>query len=395
MTVIGTVLAITLVATLSPLIAGLLRRFLPIPLIVLEIVLGIVVGPGVLNMAGDTALVKQLSSFGLAMLFFMAGTEINFRQVRGRPLRRSALGWLIAVVVGVGAGILLAQDVDSGFYLGIALSSTAFGTLLPILIDGKVLGSPFGIAVMAIGAMGEFGPLAAISIFLGSRAPERSTFILIGFVVVATGAIVLAARGRHKHLHRLINATLHTTGQFAVRLVIVIVAALVALSVWLGLDMLLGAFAAGVLVQYLLASANPADAREVRGKLDAVAFGVFVPIFFVGTGITYNVSTLVHERFWWLLVPGFLVLMVVIRGLSGLVSAPAGSSAADRRALVLLTATGLPIIVAVAEIGVERGELPEGAAVIMIGAGLLSVLLFPLLGMAQHARRKVGKAAGG
>ncbi len=379
---INTLLLVALVATLAPLVAALLRPVIRIPLVVLEIIFGLLIGPAALGLVSDLTLVSQLSEFGLVMLFFMAGSEINFREISGRPLRRSAVGWLISILVGVAIGILLAPDVPAGVYVGVALSSTALGTLLPILIDAGELRTPFGIAVTAVGALGEFGPLVAISVFLSSRNPGRSTVILIAFVVIALGAVILAARGQHLRIHGLISATLHTSGQFAVRLIILVIIALVALSVVLGLDLLLGAFAGGVVVQYLLSGGRPEDSALVRSKLDAVAFGVFVPIFFVYTGITFDLPALLDDPKSLVLVGIFLVLMLVVRGIPGLLSAPTGAPAATRRALLLMSATGLPIIVAVTQIGVERGELSGATAAAMVGAGMLSVLLFPLLAMA-------------
>ncbi|MTD15057.1 cation:proton antiporter [Nakamurella sp. YIM 132087] len=364
---------------LSPLVAALLRRAVAVPLVVIEILLGMLVGPTVLNWIVVDGLLDAVAEFGLAMLFFMAGMEIDFRLIRGRPIRRSAVGWLLSLAGGIVAGVLLASTTTAGIFIGVALCSTALGTLLPILIDTKAMRTPFGTAVTAVGAVGEFGPLLAISIFLSSREPQNSAIVLIAFVVVAFGAIFLAARGKHRSLHGLIAATLHTSGQFAVRLVVLVIAALVTLSVLLGLDMLLGAFAAGVLVQYLLASAPPVDAKLVRSKLDGVAFGVFVPIFFITTGVGFDLRGLLADTSSLVLVPVFLVLLLVVRGLPGLLSAPPGSTGADKRALVLMTATGLPIIVAVTAIGQDDGALAAGTATALIGAGMLSVLLFPLL----------------
>ncbi len=257
------------------------------------------------------------------------------------------------------AGLLLGPSVPAAVYIGIALSSTALGTLLPVLIDSGQLRRPFGVAVTAVGAVGEFGPLVAISIFLSARKPGAATVVLLAFVALAVGAILLAATGTHQRLHRLITATLHTSGQFAVRLVIAIVAALVGLSILLGLDMLLGAFAAGVLVQFLLQSATPADRAQVHSKLDAVAFGLLVPIFFINTGIDFDLDALVHDPTALVYLVVFLVLLLILRGLPGLLSAPVGATAEERRALALMAATGLPIIVAVTKIGTESGELPH------------------------------------
>ena len=248
------------------------------------------------------------------MLFFLAGNEIDFERINGRPLRRSAVGWLISLVAGLAVGILLAPTVTAGVFIGVALTSTALGTLMPMLRDAGELRTPFGTAVIAIGAVGEFGPLIAISIFLSGRNPGVATVVLGAFVLIAAGAIFLAARGTHTRLHAMITATLHTSGQFAVRLILLLLLSLVALSVLFGLDMLLGAFAAGVIAKLLLRDAAPHDVRYIEAKLEGIGFGLFVPVFFIHTGLTFDLQALVSDPSTLLLLPVFLVLLLVVRG---------------------------------------------------------------------------------
>ena len=184
-------------------------------------------------------------------------------------------------------------------------------------------------------------------------------------------------------MNRLITATLHTSGQFAIRLVMLLLG-LVALSVALDLDMLLGAFTAGVVTKLLLADATPIDAEVIDAKLEAIGFGFLVPVFFINTGVTFDLQALLSSPTALLLLPVFLILLLLVPGLPGLLSAPAGAAPADRRAIVLFSATGLPIIVAVTAIGVRSGDLASGTAAALVGAGMLSVLLFPLLALGQH-----------
>lgn len=379
------------VAVAAPVLSAQLSRVVKIPIVVFEIALGILVGPSVLHLAQTSDFLDQLSNYGLAMLFFLAGYEIDFARIAGRPLDRAVIGWLLSLVVGVGVGIAL-EGGTAGVFVGIALTSTALGTIMPVLRDAGELRTPFGIAATAIGAAGEFGPLIAISIFLSGHRPGRATIILLIFVLIAAGAIWYASQGRHARMHRLINATLHTSGQFAVRLVVFVVAALVALSLWLGLDMLLGAFAAGVLMRLLLVQAPAAERRSVEGKLEAVGFGFLVPVFFIHTGITYNLQELLDDTRAVILLPIFLVIFLVVRGLSGLIASPRGATGSDRVAIVLFSATALPIIVAVMGLGVADGAVAESTAASLVGAGMLSVLLFPLLGLAQRRRSATAPA---
>ncbi|MGP3535936.1 cation:proton antiporter [Microbacterium sp. RD1] len=375
-------------AVSAPLLARGLARWVRIPIVVFELLLGIVFGPSLLGWVAPSEFFDVLSSFGLAMLFFMAGCEIDVPAIAGRPLVRAGIGWVLGLAAGLGIGVLVAPG-ETAVVIGIALCSTALGTLLPVLRDAGELGTPWGRAATALGAVGEFGPLVAISLFLGARDPGTSTIVLLVFLALAGTAIWFALRFEHGRIHRLVHATLHTSGQMAVRLVLLILGALVALSLWLELDMLLGAFAAGMLWKLVMRNARRPVREAVESKVEGIAFGFLVPLFFLYTGVSFDLGALVSDWRIGVLVPAFLVALLVVRGLPSAWAAPAGSSMRDRVALGLLGATGLPIIVAVTAIAVDADLMTSGVASAMVGAGMLSVLLFPFLGMALHGDRAV------
>ena len=236
-------------------------------------------------------------------------------------------------------------------------------------------------SILAIGAVGEFGPLLAISLFLSGRSPLHSALVLLAFAVIAGVLMFFAARGDGARLHRAIEASLHTSGQFVVRLVMFVLLALVALSIFLGIDMLLGAFAAGVLGKLLLQGAPAREAEVTEAKIEAVGFGLLVPVFFINTGITFDLAALVSDLRTLLLLPLFTVLLLVTRGLPAAMLAPPGSTVRERVSTGFFAATGLPIIVAVTALGVDAGDLDSGMAAALVGAGLLSVLLYPLIAL--------------
>ncbi|MEU1971616.1 cation:proton antiporter [Microbacterium sp. NPDC019599] len=374
-----TVLLIFVLAVVAPIVARAVGRWVRVPIVVFELVLGIIVGPSVLGWAQESAFVDVLSQFGLAMLFFVAGSEIEFGAFQGRTGRRAVGGWFISITAGILAGWLLAPG-EAAVVIGVALCSTALGTLLPILRDEGELRTPFGQSVSAIGAVGEFGPLIAISLFLGGREPGVATLVLILFVAVVGLAIWWAFRVPQGALHRAVNVSLHTSGQFAIRVVFFALAVLVAVSIVLDLDMLLGAFAAGVVWRLIMRDADHADREAVDSKVEAVAFGFLVPVFFIYTGITFDLQALLEDPVLLLSLPLLLVLLLVIRGLPSMLAAPADANRRDRIAVAFFGATGLPIIVAVTAIGVDEGIIPSGMASALVGAGMLSVLLFPLIG---------------
>jgi Kef-type K+ transport system membrane component KefB len=378
---VGTMVLFPAIAVATPLLVRGIGRWVAVPLVVFEIVLGLLLGPAVLGWIVPDDFTALLADFGIAMLFFLAGNEIDFRAIRGRPLNRAAIGWIMSLGAGIGIAALVAPHLSAAIFIGIALSSTALGTIMPVLRDSGDLRTPFGIAVIALGAIGEFGPLLAISLFLSGRSTLLAAATLIGFVIVAGIAIWLAAHGIGKRLHRVITATLHTSGQFAVRLVIFILLSLVALSLVLDLDMLLGAFTAGVLFRLLLSGAPARDAQIVEWKLEAVGYGFLVPVFFINTGVMFDLAALLADAETLLLLPVCVVLFLVVRGVPSLLAAPPGSSRRDLAATALYGSTALPIIVAVTAIGVDQGDLTTGTAAALVGAGMLSVLLFPLIAL--------------
>jgi Kef-type K+ transport system membrane component KefB len=379
-------LLIPFVAVLAPVLGRLLAPWVRIPVVVFELVLGILIGPAVLSWVHPSDFMHTLSQFGLAMLFFVAGTEMSVRSLGGRTGRRAILGWFISIVAGVVLGFLVAPG-EGAVIVGIALASTALGTLLPILRDAAELDTPFGRTIGALGAVGEFGPLIAISIFLGSRRPGAATVVLLAFLLIAAGVVIWAFKAPRGKLHGFVNATLHTSGQFAVRVVLLILIALVTLSVLFGIDMLLGAFTAGLVWRMLMRDAHEADREAVESKVEAIAFGFLVPIFFVYTGITFDLQSLLATPVLLAMVPVALLGLLVVRGLPSMLAAPTGSGARQRWSVALMGATGLPIIVAVTTIGVEQKIIPSSAAAVLVGAGMLSVLLFPIIAMALRGER--------
>jgi Kef-type K+ transport system membrane component KefB len=383
---IGTLVLIPTIAVAAPLLVRVLARWVAIPLVVFEIVLGLLLGPAMLGWITPDPLATFLSDFGLAMLFFLAGNEIDFRAIRGRPLSRAVIGWVISLAAGVGLAALFAPHLSAAAFVGIALTSTALGTIMPMLRDSGDLRTPFGVTVIALGAVGEFGPLIAISLFLSGKSPLNAALVLVAFTAIAGAAIWYAARGGGRRMHRIIAATLHTSSQFGVRLVVLVLVALVALSVVLDLDMLLGAFTAGVLSRLLLSGASQRDVDVIEGKVEALGYGFLVPIFFIYTGVTFDVAALFASGRTLVLVPIFLGLLLVVRGVPSMLAAPPGSSRTDLAATALFGATGLPIIVAVTAIGVDSGDITSGTAAALVGAAMLSVLLFPLIALAIRKR---------
>ncbi|MFD9631217.1 cation:proton antiporter [Streptomyces violascens] len=293
---------------------------------------------------------------------------------------RSDRALSLAVALGIAFALTGAQATKS-FVIGTALTSTALGAVLPMLRDSGVLHSRFGTVVMAFGAVGEFGPIIAMALLLSGRAPGAATAVLAGFAAVTAGAVCWALRPRPPWFARIVATTLHTSGQFAVRLVMLLLAAMLGLSVAFGLDTLLGAFAAGLLTRLVLNGAAPESSAEVLGKIEAMGFGFLVPVFFVVTGINFDLDALLGGGRALLLLPVFLLLFLLVRGAPAWLLAPRDLSLRERTSLTLYCATCLPLVVAITTIGVDDGVLEKGEAAALAGAAMVSILAFPLLAL--------------
>ncbi|QES06204.1 cation:proton antiporter [Streptomyces venezuelae] len=383
-----TLILIMTIAVLAPLLAYLAGRWLPVPLVIFEILLGIVVGPDVLDWARSDALIDGLSQLGLTMLIFLAGYEIEFGKIRGDTLNRSVRAWLIALVLGLGTGVLLAGGWTKGVFVGVALTSTALGTVLPVLRDEGDLHGRFGSVVMAFGAVGEFGPIIAMALLLSGRGAGESTALLAVFAALTAGAVFWALRPRPPWFSRIIAKTLHSSGQFAVRFVFLLLALMLGASQALGLDVLLGAFAAGLITRLVLTGAAPESGPRILEKIEGVGFGFLVPVFFVVTGIEFDLDSLLEGGRTLVLLPVFLLLFLVVRGGPIWFLAPRDLGRGDRGALVLYGSTALPLVVAITTIGVDDKAMTAGEAAALVGAAMVSVLVFPLIALKSRSGAK-------
>jgi len=350
---------------------------LVLPTVVAEIVLGILIGPEVLGLAEVDPYINFLSDFGLALLFFFAGLEVIEHHVPRNVLRRGTIGWGMSLVIGLAVGLVLQQaGVDAEWWLlGVALATTALGTLVPILSDAGMLPTPLGRAVLGTGVAGEFWPIIFISVFLTSVYGELTEIVLLaGFGLLVAGAATVAMQARPPRLLRILQDTLHTTGQVGVRASILLLALLVFLAADAGFEFVLGAFAAGVVVGLALDSP---EGRIVRFRLEGIGFGFLVPVYFVVTGMTFDIDSLLTAE--GLALAGlFLVLLLVTRGASALLWFRE-LGARQTASLALLGATGLPLIVAIVGIGSEKDDISDSVGASLIGAGMISVLVYPLI----------------
>jgi Kef-type K+ transport system membrane component KefB len=363
---------VSLIAALTPILVGLLSR-LRVPQVVILILGGILVGPQVLGWAAPEGL-ELISNVGLGFLFLLAGYELELGLFRERAGRLALTSWLVTAVVAIAVtGALAAVGFVNAFVpIAIGLTTTALGTLLPILRDNQMLEGRFGAFIMAAGAVGEFLPIVAVAIFLSANGAFLG---LLSLVVIAGAALLFTfvpRLARHEKISGILSEGEHETSQTSLRWTMVLLFALLVIAADFGLDVVLGAFLAGVVLRRWA----PGDVQALEGKLDAVGYGFFIPVFFVTSGMSLDLKSIIESPARLVV---FFVLFLVVRGLPALLFYRHDLPMRGRLQLMLLTATALPLLVALAAIGLESGTmLPENAAA-LVGAGVLSVMVFPPL----------------
>jgi Kef-type K+ transport system membrane component KefB len=377
---IPTLVLIGIAAVLAPIVAEWSRRFIAIPEVVIQIIFGILLGPFVLNLAHPNNIVTALSDFGLTYLMFLAGTELDLSTMRQGHLGRSAGSWMVSLGLALGVGEVLHATglVLDHTVVALCLTTTALGTLLPILHDNGVLRTPIGPSILSVGAIGEFGPIVAVAVLLTNRDAKVTFLLLALFVALAVIAALLATMVHPPRFIALLRKHLDSTAQLPVRISVLLVVLLVYLADKLSLDVLLGAFAAGVVVRLFI---KGEDSAPITSKLEAIGFGFLIPIFFIDSGIRFDLHALIHMPKVLLLVPMFTVIFLLTRGLPTWAFFRGAVTSVEARSLAILSATGLPIIVVITTLGVSEHRMKPQNAAALVAAGMLSVLIYPLLGL--------------
>ena len=387
----GTFLAIIAAAAVAGTFAALASgRGIVLPVVVIELLLGVLLGPELFGLHPDQ-FVSFFSDLGLGMLFFFAGYEIDVHRIMGQPLRLALLGWALSLALAytIGGALAAAGIVLSLLYTGSALATTAIGTLIPILSDSGELRTRFGTYLLAAGAVGELGPILLLTLILSTESAAHNAVILVSFIALAVLVAVLAVRFSERTLP-VFERTLENSSQLAVRWIVVLVFALALLASELGLDLLLGGFAAGLITRQVLKT------REIPAfdsKLNAVAFGVFVPFFFVVSGMKLDVSALFGSVSGVLKLFLFFLLFLVVRGTPALLLYRGVLDARERAALAFMSSTQLPLVLAITTLAVETGHMRASTAAALVGAAVLSTLVFPILGLRMRGDIEPGTLA--
>jgi Kef-type K+ transport system membrane component KefB len=373
-------LVVVAAAFAVPLLLGLAPK-VRLPAVVLEIVVGIVIGPSGLGWVEIDEPIAVLSLIGLAFLLFLAGLEIDFSKLRGRVLKLTSGGFAVSLVIAVIAGLALKAGgfASKPLFAAILLSATSLGIIIPLLKDAHESGSTFGQLVIAAGSIADFGAVILLTLFFSREATGTGTkLLLLGsflLLAVVAGLTVLGAE-RLKPVHDAVGRLANTTAQIRVRGAFVLMIAFAALAEGLGLEVILGTFVAGAILK-LTDRDETMMHPEFQLKLEAIGYGVFIPVFFVTSGLRFDLDALFSSADTVARVPIFLLALLIVRGAPALLYRRV---LGGRKTVVagLLQSTSLPFIVAATMIGLDIGVIDEANAAAFIAAGLLSVLIFPI-----------------
>ena len=378
----GGLLIVVAAGFAAPFVLGLFPR-VKLPSVVLEIIAGIVIGPSVLGIVHVDDAIEVVSVVGLAFLLFLAGLEIDFSKLRGQVLQLTLVGFVISfgIAVIVALGLKTTGLIETPLLVAIILCATSLGVLVPVLKDSGQISSTFGQLIIAAGTIADFGAVILLSIFFSGEGGVGSTLLLISGLVLVAIAVFIAVRGA-EHSMTIRSDLLRlqdTTAQIRVRGAIVLLIGFAAIADKLGLESILGAFMAGAILS-LLDRDQAMTHPDFRRKLEAVGFGIFIPVFFVTSGVRFDLDALLSSASNLIMLPIFLAALVVVRGLPALLYRRVLNG---RQTAIagLMQATSLPFIVAATAIGQDLGLLTAAEGAALIGAGLLSVLIFPITGL--------------
>jgi Kef-type K+ transport system membrane component KefB len=344
------------------------------PQVVLLLAGGIIIGPSVLGLA-HPADIQLLSDLGLGFLFLLAGYEIEPAALRGAIGKRALGSWVVSLALAAGCvlGLSAAHFVHDPIPIAIGLTTTALGALLPLMRDRGMTDGRLAEAVRACGAVGELFPVLGIALVLGAYSSWFEVLAIIGVCAVGWGLVALGRRARGTRVERLVAATAHGTAQTTLRWTMVVLVGLLLLTSTFGIDSVLGAFLAGFVLRHWT---DVEHESTFAAKLDSVGYGLFIPLFFVVSGMNLDLDAIGRNP---VRLAVFFALLLVVRGAPVLIVFRAVLGLRERLQLMLFSATTLPLLVAVTEIGVRDGKMLPANAAALVGAGMLTIAVCPLI----------------
>lgn len=370
---------VILVAFAVPFVLGFFPA-MRVPSAAVELLIGILIGPALLDWVEPGLVVSTMSSLGVAFLLFLAGMELDLRQLRGPPLRLGALGFLAALAIAFALALPLGANgiILSPLLVTIALCATSVGIVVPVLRDTGQLESTVGRFTLAGGSFAEVGTIALLGVFFAGDGTHATVAALL-FAIVAVCTVLLfvtlRTAARWELGQRIVDRLDDTSAQMRVRFAMLILIGAAMLASSFGFEAILGTFLAGAV--FGIAIRDDRYEARLRTKLEGIGFGFFVPVFFVTSGLRFDLAQLAHPADL-LRVLLFLAMLLAVRALPAILYR-GHLSGRQVIAVGLLQAANLSFIVVAVSVGTELGRLQDMNATALITAGLISAVLFPAL----------------
>ena len=384
-------LIVVMLAFLVPLLISVLRRRLAIPIVVGEIVGGMIVGQSGLGwVLPDNDALHLLKELGFVLLMFLSGMEIDFRSLRGpdshQARQQSSWSPLSIAVLNFGATLLLAGAFAWGlkwigattdpWMMGLILSTTALGVVVPILKETGLSQTLFGQTIILASVIADFVTMFLISLLVAVVSSGLTAEILLVFLLFV--AFFFAARfgsflSRIDALQRVIQELSHATAQIKVRAAFSTLLIFVVLAERLGIEIIIGAFLAGAIVALLR---TPED-RELARQFEAIGFGFFIPIFFIMIGVDFNLPALLSSTGALLSVPLLLIAAIAVKVIPAFVLR-LNHTWREALAAGILMCPRLSLIIAAAAIGEKLGVIDESVNAGIVLVAIVTVTASPL-----------------
>jgi len=376
-------LVMLVVATLAPFLASLVPGR-AVPEVVFLVFAGALLGPHGLGLVStDSTAIDLISDLGMGFVFLMAGYEINLKDLTG-PSGRWAVGsWLASLALGTLVVMVFFSDTGlepaSWVALAILLTTTAYGTLAPILHDRELDGTPVGRIVTIHGALGELLPIFAMSVLFSTKSVRGTLASIILFVLVVLAVLVFSTRFKAAGtgFWRFLEEKSETASYPLVRLVVTILVLLLLASAVGGFDGVLGAFTAGFILRALFPQGNEALERNLR----VLGGGFFQPLFFVVSGAGIDLAAATSNL---RLLLGFILALALARGLVvgitlNLDASTKGLSWEEKFSAAAYCTMALPLVVAITSVAQDQGVMVPETASVLVTSAALTVLLIPLV----------------
>jgi Kef-type K+ transport system membrane component KefB/Trk K+ transport system NAD-binding subunit len=382
-------LLITGLAACVPLLASQFRR-LHIPIVVGEILVGVVIGKSGLNLIEPSPALEFLAVFGFTYLMFLSGLEVDFgalinsrKTPNGRPLGDPLSLALPVFALTVGGALLVALGlaqvdlIQSPLIMALILSTTSLGIVVPVLKERDLSGTRYGQSLLVSALVADFATLLLISVAVA--AVSRGLTLDLLLVLLLLGAFATLARmgqvaARVPRLRRVVEELSHTTAQIQVRGAFALMVAFIVLAEGVGTEIILGAFLAGAIISLLAER----EGSHLHMKMEAIGFGFFVPIFFIMVGVSFDLPALLNSPSALLLVPLLLAIAYAVKFLATLLYRLSFSWRETLAAGALLSSR-LSLIIAAAAIALNLGIINEATNSAIILVAIVSCTLSPIL----------------